>query len=39
MYDKHDQGIQSRPGKFGNLPICAIVAESQENYSISEAKF
>ena len=38
MYDKYDQGEQSRLGKLGLL-VCIIVAESQEDYSISEAQF
>ena len=39
MYDKHDPGIQSCPEKLGNLPICVVVTESQEDCLVSEAKF
>ena len=37
VYDKYDQGVQNRLGKLGNLLVCIIVAESQEDCSISEA--
>ena len=27
VYDKYDQGVQSRFGKLGNLPVCTIIAK------------
>ena len=39
MYNKHDQGVQSCLGKSGNLRVYTVVAESQEDGLISEAKF
>ena len=38
MYDKYDQGVQASLGKLRNLLVCAVVAKSQEDRSVSEAK-
>ena len=39
MYDKHDQGVQSSPGKLRNFLVCIVVAKGQKIYPIHEAKF
>ena len=39
MYDKHDQGVQSRLGKLRNLLVYTVVAKGQEDYPVNEANF
>ena len=38
VYDKYDQGVQSHLRILGNLLICTVVPEGQEDCSINEAK-
>ena len=38
VHDEHDQGIQGSPRELRNLLVCTVVAKSQKNYPIHEAK-